>query len=277
MILGGFNNLSDFFRMIYFIPLLLIITNQPIVANGSQEFQVYRMQQYDMPHGNHYGSRINLLNMEARTISHMSSNSGSSGLSQVSRRCVLIKLNDFNIELYRQLTSQYVGAIIIILPLKYNDLQKSLIQSFELQMLKEDIKIPIYFVIESEEVLDYYDYIDKSSNSNQNQQKSAFRALIDSILTDGFQLVINSPQSQQIVQTNELQAVNLQAKLNGIFSSSINESSESSFVKKKIPTIIINAHYDSFGMATVLIIFSLKITFKVLVNFLNFQEPIIWM
>jgi hypothetical protein len=261
MFLDGIKNLIDFFRtimphsMIYFLPILLIIANQQIkVANGSQEFQVYRMQQYDMPYGNHYGSRANLLNMEARTISHKSnlaSSSSSSGLSQVSRRCVLIKLNDFNIELYRQLTSQYVGAIIIILPLKYDDSQKSLIKSFESQMLKEDVKIPIYFVIESDEVLSYYDYIDRSSNSNQDQQQSAFRALIDSVITDGFQLVINSPQSQQIVQSNEYLAVNLQAKLYGILSSSINQSSDSSsYSNKKIPTIIINAHYDSFGMAT---------------------------
>jgi hypothetical protein len=247
------------YTMIYFLLLLLIIKNQQTVVYGTKEFQVYRMQQYDMPYGNHFGSRANLLNMEARTISSkfsFDSSLGSSGLSQVSRRCVLIKLNDFNIEIYRQLTSNYVGAIIIILPLKYDDSQKSLIKSFELQMLKEDIKIPIYFVIESIEVLSYYDYIDTSSYSNQSQQQSAFKALIDSVITDGFQLSINSPQSQQIVQSNEFQAVNLQAKLIGILSSPVNQSSESPpFSNKKIPTIIINAHYDSFGIATVFLIF----------------------
>jgi len=119
-------------------------------------------------------------------------------------------------------------------------------------MLKEEIKIPIYFVMESIQVLSYYNYIDTSSSSNQRQQQSAFKAIIDSIITDGFQLVINSPQSQQIVQSNEFQAVNLQAKLIG-FLSSVNQSAESSsFSNKKIPTIIINAHYDSFGMATVI-------------------------
>lgn len=253
--LDGLNDLVDVFRanmpfsFIYFLPLLLIVTNN---VNCAQEFQVYRMQQYDMPYGNHYGSRANLLNMEARTISSRSKLDTSSGLL-VSRRCILIKLNDFNLEIYRQLVSQYVGAILIVLPVKYDVEQRDLIKSFELQMLHEDIKIPVYFIYETNEVLSYYDYIDNASNNNQ-QTQSAFKALVDAVFTNGFQFVVNSQQSQPLVQSsNEHQAVNLQAKLNGLFSSSLSlnkSDSASSITNNKIPTIIITAHYDSLGMAT---------------------------
>ncbi len=222
------------------------------------------MQQYDMPHGNHFGSRLNSINMEAITISTLAGISkATSSTSQISRRCVLIKLSHFSLEVYRQLVTQYAGAIIILLPLTYNQEEKNLIKSFESQMLKEDVKIPIYFILESEEVLNYYDFIDKSSNSEQVQ--SAFKALLDSLLTNGFQFVINSPQSQPIVQsTNEYQAVNIQAKLNGISSS--NQSLDLSS-NKKIPTIIITAHYDAFGMATVVSFFFYK--YSKLKYFLN--------
>jgi hypothetical protein len=124
--------------------------------------------------------------------------------------------------------------------------------------LREEVKIPIYFVLESVEINEYYKYIENES-SNQ-ADSSAFQSLIDSIITNGFQFVINAAQSKAIVQSNnEFQAVNIQGKLNGILKSNdINtvnfNDMELNQASKKIPTIIITAHYDSFGLATVLII-----------------------
>jgi hypothetical protein len=121
MLLDGINNLAEMFRIsmpysiLYFIPLLFILSSNPRLmqmVEATQEFQVYRMQQFDMPYGNHLGSRANLLSMEARTLN--------SKQSSISRRCVLAKLKDFTIERYRILTGQYVGAIIVILPNKYD-------------------------------------------------------------------------------------------------------------------------------------------------------------
>ena len=126
MLLDGFNDLCDFFRtsmpysMLYFVPLILLLTNNAgniNVVSAAQEFQVYRMQQFDMPSGNHLGSRSNLLNMEARTIH--------SKPAQISRRCVFVKLDDFNLERYRILVGQYAGAIIVILPAKYTSEHKA--------------------------------------------------------------------------------------------------------------------------------------------------------
>ena len=72
---------------------------------------------------------------------------------------------------------------------------------------------------------------------------------MDSIITDGFQFAINSAQNQAIVHSAQsFQAVNLQGKLNGGVISSANRESST---KQKIPTIIITAHYDAMGLATV--------------------------
>lgn len=231
------------FSIIYFLPLILMFaSNDPrMLAHASQEFQVYRMQQFDMPSGNHFGSQANLLNMEARTIN--------SKASFISRRCVLVKLDDFTLERYRILVSQYAGSILVILPNKgFNSNQMQIIKSLETQLLHEEVKLPVYFIHETKEVLDYYETVDKDKSSQADS--SALQALVDSIIANGFQFVINSPQSKPIAQTGEYQVVNLQAKLNGGDQAVSSSTDDSKARNNKIPTIIITAHYDTFGMAT---------------------------
>ncbi len=111
-------------------------------------------------------------------------------------------------------------------------------------MLHEEVKLPIFFAYESDELNSYYSYI---QNERANQMDaSAFQTLMDSIITDGFQFAINSAQNQAIVHSAQsFQAVNLQGKLNG---GVINRESST---KQKIPTIIITANYDAMGLATV--------------------------
>jgi hypothetical protein len=79
-------------------------------VNGSEEFPVYRMQQFDLL-GSHYGSRSTIVNFEARTLNSKS----------FTRKSVLIRLNGFTIEKFRSLVQQSVGAIIIALPYKYDE------------------------------------------------------------------------------------------------------------------------------------------------------------
>jgi hypothetical protein len=259
MILDDFQEITDFFRtslpfsMLYFLPILLVLTSNVQVAKAANEFQVFRMAQYDMPFGNHLGSRSNLLNMEARTI-HAKA-------SLISRRAVLVKLVDFSLERYRILVTQYAGAIIVLLPVKYDDAQKSVVKSLESQLLHEEVKLPVYFITESNEINEYYDYIESdsmsSSDSHEHKQDiSAFQTLLNAIFTDGFQFVINSAQSQAISHTSsEYQAINIQGKLNGAYgpASSSRDENSNNFVKSnKVPIVIITAHYDTFGLATVM-------------------------
>lgn len=111
-------------------------------------------------------------------------------------------------------------------------------------MLNEEVKIPVYFIPESDEINTFYQYID--SDSAGAADTSAFKNLVDSISTNGFQFVVNSGSSQPLTQSaNEFQAVNIQGKLNG------GSSGADSVQSAKVPTIVITAHYDAFGMATV--------------------------
>ena len=249
MILDGLHEITEFFRtslpyytMLYLLPLILILSTHGQVAHGAQEFQVFRMAQYDMPFGNHLGSRSNLLSMEARTI-HAKA-------AHISRRAVLVKLADFSVERYRILVGQYAGAILVLLPPagSYDDAHKSIVKALESQLLREEVKLAVYFLTESPELSAYYDYIEQDSMSTSDtlehkRDVSAFQALLNAVFTDGYQLVVNAPQSQAISHTSsEFQAVNLQARLNGVVSAT----------SSKIPIIIITAHYDAFGMATVI-------------------------
>ena len=80
---------------------------------------------------------------------------------------------------------------------------------------------------------------------------------MDSVISNGFQFVINSAQPKQILQSaSDFQAVNLQAILNGDLLTSFHGFNSERLdaiplEKRKIPTIILTAHYDTFGMATV--------------------------
>jgi len=203
-------------------------------ANGAiagQEFQVYRMQQYDMPYGTHLGSQQNQLNMEAHAANSKT----------VSRRSVLIKLDEFNLERYRILTQQYVGSVIVILPNKYNESHRTAIKSLEAQLLHEEVKLPVYFIPESREINELYENL--NSQSGETDETSALKLIFNSVISDGFQFVINSAQSRALSNT-ELQTYNLVGRLNGLSSSTSADS------VSKTPTIIITAHYDCFGLAT---------------------------
>jgi len=222
--------------MNFFLVIIALCIIQ--LSNCSQEFQVYRMLQYDMPAGNGFGSRMNQFSMEARTINAKP--------AAISRRCVLVKLKDLNLERYRLLVSQYAGAIIVLLPVTYDDDNKTTIKSLESQLLHEEVKLPVYFVNESEDMNMYYDYIE-NERTNQHET-SAFQHLMDSVITNGFQFDISASLSQPLVHSaSQFQAVNLQGKLNGGVSMLNGDIQQS-----KIPTIVITAHYDAFGLATCL-------------------------
>lgn len=228
--------------IVLMVPLVLVLASDPGVQ-ASQEFPVFRMQQYDLPTagggGGHLGSRANMLSMEARTIT--------SKPSFISRRCVLVKLDDFTLDRYRSLVGNYVGAIIVILPTKFTSAQRHVVLGLEASLLHEEVKIPVYFIRESAELLEYYDDIDSDKSSQADS--SAAQVLVDSVLSNGFQFVINSAQAKQL-GPSDYQAVNIQGKLNGGLADSVT-SDESRAGSRKIPTVLIVAHYDAFGLATV--------------------------
>ena len=99
-----------------FKSIFLLLVAAAVLSECSHEFQVYRMQQFEMPVGHHMGSKVNAISMEAKTMS--------SKLPAVSRRCVLIKLEELSLETYRSLVANYAGSIIAIIPQKFNESSK---------------------------------------------------------------------------------------------------------------------------------------------------------
>jgi hypothetical protein len=146
--------------------------------------------------------------------------------SQISECLVLVKINDLNIDRYRSLVYLNVGAILVILPLSYNTTQRNNMKSLESQLLYEEVNFPVYFISESSEINGYYDKI---------RSQIGYK----------FQFVVNSPQNKPISQVYT-EAFNIQAELNGVKTN-------------KQPIIIITAHYDAFGLATVIIFDYIKI------------------
>ncbi len=82
-------------------------------VNCADEFSLYRMQQFDLQ-GTQYGSRATLINAEAKTISS----------DLLARKCILIKLKDLTLDRFSNLVAQHVSGIIVILPQKYDDVDK---------------------------------------------------------------------------------------------------------------------------------------------------------
>ncbi len=219
------------------VSLLFSILALTSLTYSSQEFRVLRMLQYDMPFGNNLGSRLNQFSMEARTLSASS--------SSISRRCILVKLSDLTLERYRTLVSQYAGALLVLLPAQFDADSSANVKALETQLLHEEVKIPVYFVPESTEISSYYDLIDNERANNLDN--SAFQSIIDSIGGNGFQFDVSAPASQALVHSaQQFQAVNLQGRLNG--ASGVTEDDS---MPMKTPTILITAHYDSFGIAPV--------------------------
>ena len=261
---------------------IVLAAQHMLVSRGvdaTTQFAIYRMQQYEMPQGSHFGSRQNVFSMPALAyhpsmvnVSRSTSNSAASSSSSpqqpsfISSRCVLVRIEDFSMDIYRSFVAQYVGAILLVVPEHFTGAHQRLFHSFESQLLREDVKVPVYFVVDTPAFRDFHSQIDTSVSSSSaagtatatdRSQQSAFQLLADSVLSNSFQFVVNAPTSAPIAHTaNEFQAVNLQAKLNGLMHASLDSSSVPPNLQK-MPTILITAHYDSLGMATVCALFSL--------------------
>ncbi|KAK2164437.1 hypothetical protein LSH36_63g03013 [Paralvinella palmiformis] len=209
--------------MLFFVPLLIIISPASPVS-AAHDFAVYRMQQYDL-HGSAYGCRNALVNVEARPLDTTS----------FTRRCLVTKLMEFTTEKYKELITQNAGGVLILLPDNLTSLkpeEKEHVMELEQELLQEESHLPVYFTPETDELLELYHGLKHSINSDQ--AGSATQALMKSAGANGFQLIVNGPQSKAMP---DFQVVNLQGKLSGYG------------IEEQLPTVAIVAHYDAFGIA----------------------------
>lgn len=207
---------------IVFIPAVLILVS-PLPAEAAHEFTVYRMQQYDLQ-GQPYGTRNAILNTEARTVE----------AEVLSRRCVIMRLADFSYDKYQKALRQSAGAVVIILPKNMSAVPQDIVQQFmelEPEMLATETIVPVYFAMEDDELMSIYTQTLTSSSSQGSL--SAAEVLLHTATANGFQMVTSGAQSKAV---NDWAITSLEGRLAGVGG-------------EDLPTIVVVAHYDSFGVA----------------------------
>ncbi|XP_054909734.1 BOS complex subunit ncln isoform X1 [Poeciliopsis prolifica] len=207
---------------IVFIPAVLILVS-PLPAEAAHEFTVYRMQQYDLQ-GQPYGTRNAILNTEARTVE----------AEVLSRRCVIMRLADFSYDKYQKALRQSAGAVVIILPKNMSAMPQDIVQQFmelEPEMLAMETIVPVYFAEEDDELLSIYTQTLTSSSSQGSL--SAAEVLLHTATANGFQMVTSGAQSKAI---SDWAITSLEGRLTGVGG-------------EDLPTIVVVAHYDTFGVA----------------------------
>uniref|UniRef100_A0A8V1A9W5 Nicalin n=1 Tax=Gallus gallus TaxID=9031 RepID=A0A8V1A9W5_CHICK len=206
-----------------FVPAVLLLLGPPPAAEAAHEFTVYRMQQYELG-GQPYGTRSAVLNTEARTVE----------ADVLSRRCVMMRLVDFSYEQYQKALRQSAGAVVIILPRSISSVPQDVVKQFmeiEPEMLAMETIVPVYFAVEDDELLSIYEQTRAASASQGSA--SAAEVLLHTATANGFQMVTSGAQSKAI---HDWLIPSVEGRLTGLGG-------------EDLPTVVIVAHYDSFGVA----------------------------
>uniref|UniRef100_A0A2S2PB97 BOS complex subunit NCLN n=1 Tax=Schizaphis graminum TaxID=13262 RepID=A0A2S2PB97_SCHGA len=204
------------------IPLLLVMS--PVCpANAAHEFTVYRAQQYSLQ-GTTYGSKSSIINLEARSLKTWSSRS---------RHCVFVLMDNFTTEAYEQIASGSGALVLVVPPSPHTREQQNRMIEIEQAILLSDTAIPIYMINWSTEVNNLMNDLADSKIIDENAS-SAAKAFINSVSANGYQIVVsaNKPVLQQNIAISTIQG-----QLIGYG------------FQDKLPSILIVAHYDSFGLA----------------------------
>ncbi|KAM9757943.1 BOS complex subunit ncln isoform 1-T1 [Menidia menidia] len=194
-----------------------------LTAVSSYEFTAYRMQQYNLGQQKH-GCRGAIVVAEARSADELS----------LTRRCVVMKVQDFTTEKYLEAQEQNAAAILILLPKNISSIPPDTTQAFmqsESEALQGESLIPVYVTPEDEQLLYMYEEVKQAAATRTS---SIFVRVLRSMVTaTAFQILVSSNTPIKAVGDNVI--VTLEGVLPG--------GGEDS------PTIVITAHYDSYGLA----------------------------
>ncbi|XP_057216739.1 nicalin-1-like isoform X1 [Triplophysa rosa] len=191
-------------------------------AASSYEFNGYRMQQYNLQQDK-YGCRGAIVVAEARSAADNS----------LTRRCVIMKLPDFTEEHYLEAKKQNAAAILILLPKNISAVPQEIVQSFmatESQVLQKETLMPVYVVPEDEQLLCMYEEVNHAAATKS--ASALVRVLRSIITTTAFQILVSNSPIKPITDTT---IIALEGFLPG--------------AGEDPPTIVITAHYDTFGLA----------------------------
>ncbi|GAB6032445.1 hypothetical protein CHUAL_011083 [Chamberlinius hualienensis] len=232
MVLGGADEFVEIFKgaipyyVIVFLPIFIILSPLDPVL-GAREFTLYRAQQYDLQ-GTTYGCRSAAVNAEARTIKS----------DVYIRRGVMARITELKSSKYRDIINQGAAGLVILIPENFStlsNLYKEHILELESTILEEETSVPVYFAVETPALLEIYYEVENSAATDH--KTSGAEAIFDSVIGNGFQLVIGSSQPKAL---SDVQVANIWGKLIG------------HGIEEQLPSIVITAHYDAFGVAPAL-------------------------
>ncbi|KAK1901460.1 Nicalin-1 [Dissostichus eleginoides] len=190
---------------------------------SSHEFTAYRMQQYNLVQQK-YGCRGAILGAEARSADE----------PVLTRRCVIMKVMDFTTGKYLEAQRQNAAAILILLPTNISAVPYDSIQSFmvsESEVLLKEILIPVYVAPEDEKLLIMYEEVKQAAAT---RTLSIFVRVLRSMVTaTAFQMSLSNTAA--IKSSTDTTFTTLEGVLPG--------------AEEDAPTIVITAHYDSYGLA----------------------------
>ncbi|XP_068171464.1 nicalin-1-like [Antennarius striatus] len=192
-------------------------------AVSSYEFTAYRMQQYNLGQQKN-GCRGAIVVAEARSADE----------PILTRRCVIMKLPDFTAEKYLEAQRQNAAAILILLPKNIFSFPHETVQSFmvsEREAMRKETLMPVYVAPEDEQLLYMYEEVKQAAATRTS---SIFIRVLRSMVTaTAFQILVSTNVPIKAITDNTI--VTLEGVLPG--------------AEEDSPTIVIAAHYDSYGLA----------------------------
>ncbi|XP_031703938.1 nicalin-1 [Anarrhichthys ocellatus] len=208
--------------------LLLLVCVQrlhgsALPAVSSYEFRAYRMQQFNLVQRKH-GCRGAIVVAEARSADE----------PVLTRRCVIMKVLDFTTEKYLEAQKQSAAAILILLPKNISAIPHDTVQSFmvsESEALLKETLMPVYVVPEDEQLLYMYEEVKQAAATRTS---SIFVRVLRSMVTaTAFQILVSNNVPIKGITDNII--TTLEGMLPG--------------AGEDVPTVVITAHYDSYGLA----------------------------
>jgi len=194
-------------------------------VEAATELDVHRLAHFELS-GNTHGSKQAAFTMDARgpTASH------------VLRKTIVTKMCDLSVPGLRELLSNGAGGLLLLIPPglgSITDQCREAILQLEEELLATELEIPVYFAEETEELLDLHSTL-LSEGEGSEAASSALAALVQSISSSGYQLVVSAATPQPV---KEQSIVSMSGILPGVGK------------EDQPPTIAVVAHYDAAGAA----------------------------
>ena len=199
-----------------------------ITISNSQDFLVHRAIQFDVNDAS-YGSRSSVMELKAATNPgilqpKLKKNGKPKKFKQLNRKCVVVTMKEATKELLEHLIdTRRVGGLLIVVPEDTTSLSTDVLNNWrilESWIISRELKVPLFFTIESTQSTRVIDFIEKSKKSS-----------------DDYLLKVRTKASKK------MNAPSLQNVQGWIAGESKDVDSE------HLPTIAVIGHYDSFGIA----------------------------